>query len=99
MRRRNLYSDVAATARAVLAVPPPHRADFCLRLIREAQTADAFMQETGRAHPVWGTGSLMDVARRRELAAERGFDDAAYCQAVRLVLTSLLRSGISRTHS
>ncbi len=73
--------------------------DLCLRLIREAQCAEAFRRETGRAHPIWGSGSLIEVARRRNMADERGFDDFVYCRAFRLVLNGLLAAGVSQKRS
>lgn len=62
---------------------------LCLRLIREAQTAEAHRRDIGHPHPLWGNGSLMDAARCRERAPERGFDDPRYRAAFALVLQCL----------
>ena len=71
----------------------------CFRMIREAEAGDAHRRETGRAHPQWGSGSLMEVARQRAQAAEPGFDDPAYCDALRVVLACLRQTGLSQRRS
>lgn len=92
--RRIHYGDVAALARALMCLQPEARAAQCLRMIREAQCAEAHRRETGQAHPLWGSGSLMEVARRRVMAGEPGFEDAQYCAALRLVLDCLQETAI-----
>ena len=54
-----LVGDVLVLARALLAVPAPDREGFAARLITETEQADRHRQATGRAHPVWGDGSVM----------------------------------------
>ena len=85
-----LHGDVTRAARALLRVPARARAALCRRMIAEAELADCHVQSTGRAHPIWGNGSLMAAARRRDLADEPSFDDVGYCQCFETVLQSLI---------
>ncbi|MGR3630550.1 MAG: DUF7742 family protein [Limimaricola soesokkakensis] len=49
---------------ALLAAPPEGRAGLALRIVSEARAADAWRKRRGRAHPLWGDGSLMSAALR-----------------------------------
>lgn len=88
-------ADVAAVARAVLALPPPRRASRATAIVRAARIAARHRAATGQAHPRFGAGSLMEVARKRPLPPEPGFDDPDYRAAFALVL-SLLCDGQDR---
>ena len=92
--RRILYGDIAALARALMCVDAEERVELCHRMIREAQCAEAFRRETGQAHPVWGSGSLEEVARLRPLAPISEFGDAHHLQAWCVVLDCLLEAVI-----
>ncbi|MCE8006589.1 hypothetical protein [Aestuariivita sp.] len=94
--RRIHYGDVCAAARALMRVETGAQSGLCLRMIRQAQTAEAHRRETGRPHPLWGTGSLMEVARCHPLAAEPGFENPDYCAAMRLVLGCLMQQALSQ---
>ena len=89
--RRVLPGDVAAVARVLLAVPPAVRPLRVERLIRVAQAADRYRIATGRAHPRWGTGSLMAAASGMHKVVDPGFDDDDYCRAWALTLEALVR--------
>ena len=86
-----LHGDVSSMARALYAVHPAERLPLCERLITRAERADRYREATGRAHPGWGNGSLMAVARTRTLPKEPSFDDDEYCQCFALVLAILLK--------
>lgn len=90
-----LHGDVANTARALLLVPAPGQSALCSRIIAEAEIADRYVRATGRAHPLWGNGSLMSAARKRPLADEPDFDDLAYCRCFEIVLQALIRHHLS----
>jgi hypothetical protein len=89
--RRPLPGDIAAVARVLLALPPSARQGRLARLIAAAEAADAHRKETGRAHPHWGTGSLMAAASGMPRAADPGFGDDAYCRCWVLALEALIR--------
>lgn len=91
-----LHGDVSCAARALLAVPELRRPDLCMRLIREAEIADAHVRRTGRLHPMWGNGSLMSAARKRVLADEPGFENSDYCACFEQVLAALVAFRVSR---
>lgn len=90
-----LHGDVSNAARALLNVPRSRRQSLCQRLLREAESADAYAQSAGRVHPLWGNGSLMAAARKRVLANEPTFDDAEYCDCFEMVLRGLIERRIS----
>jgi hypothetical protein len=85
-----LHGDVAVAGRVLLAAPPPARAALLARMLREADLADAWRQTTGRAHPVWGGGSLMAAAMARPRAPEPFLDDPDYAACLALVFEALV---------
>lgn len=91
-----LHGDVSAAARALLNAPPADREQLCIRMINEAQLADAHVGQTGRLHPLFGNGSLMASARNWQLAEEPNFDDLQYCQCFELVLRCLVQFHVTR---
>lgn len=88
--RRVLHGDVSATARALLAVPPEARGALAARLLREAGAADRFRLATGRAHPLWGNGSLMSAAMRYPRAREPYLDDPDYAACMAMLFEALI---------
>ena len=97
--RRLHYGDISAAARAIMTVARDQRAPLCLRMIRQAQCADAHRRDTGSAHPLWGSGALMEVARCYKLAPDPGFQNLEYCEAFRLVLDCVRQAAISQRRS
>lgn len=93
-----LHGDVSSAARVLLNVPNGVRADLCVRMIKEAEAADAHFQTSGRAHSVWGNGSLMGAARKRVLADEPSFSCTEYCACFELVLRALIAHQVTKRH-
>lgn len=87
--RRVLHGDAVTAARALLAVSPEARAGLLAEIFAEAEAADAYRKRTGRAHPVWGTGSLMSAALGRDCAPEPCLDDPDYAACLAQVFTAL----------
>lgn len=94
-----LHGDVSNAARALLRVPEGAREFWCQRLIAQAELADRHVRQTGRAHPLWGNGSLMSAARKWPLADEPGFDDLGFCRCFEIVLQTLITHHLSLRHS
>ena len=88
--RRVLHGDVVAAARALLAAAPARRAALIAQLIDEAEAADTHRRRTGRAHPAWGTGSLMSAALARPCAREPYLDDPDYAACLVQVFEALI---------
>ena len=86
-------------ARALMSIPVANRAAICLQVLRHAEAADAHRLATGHAHPKWGTGSLMEVARLHPMAPEPGFEHPDYLAALRVVLACLHQSAVTRQHN
>lgn len=57
-----IYNDILAAASCVSGADDP--AAIMRGLIREAETAERHQRVSGRAHPVFGDGSLMAAALR-----------------------------------
>lgn len=88
--RALLHGDVTAAARAILLVPDAARRGLCRRMIREAHFAHAYMKRTGRAHRLWGNGSLLGAASLRPMAVEPRLGDAEYCACLEMVFHEIV---------
>lgn len=77
-------------ARVLCAVPDRLRSLRAARLVAAAEAADVYTRATGRAHPTWGTGSLMAAAASMYRIPEPDFDDDAYCECWIIVLQALI---------
>lgn len=85
-----VHGDVTAAARVLLSVPAASREALAVRLLREAACADAHRLSTGRAHPVWGNGTLMSAALAHGPAPEPALDDQDYLSCLGSVIDALL---------
>jgi hypothetical protein len=92
-----LYSDLTAAARALLAVPPPLRAQLCADLLQEADWADRFTRRLGRPHLRWGNGTLVAASAARAKANEPSVSDADYAACLGIVLAQILRKSATET--
>lgn len=88
--RRVLPADVARIACVLCATPEREWLGTVQAIFRGSQAGLAHHRKTGKAHPVWGTGSLMAAASDFPKAAEPDFDDDQYCRAWIVVLSELL---------
>lgn len=85
------HGDVTAAARAVRPLPPAARRRAVRSLLAKADAADRFRKRFGRAHPVWGNGSLMAAALGAEPGRGEPFlSEADYLEAVAAVIEALL---------
>ena len=84
-----MHGDLTALARHLLILPPPRRPAACARLMAQADAADRYRKRFGRAHPVWGNGTLMARALATLPPPEPGLQDADYAGCLVLVLTHL----------
>lgn len=85
-----MHGDVVSAACAVLPLPAPQRRGAILRMLAQARAADAYRKRFGRAHPLWGNGSLMAVARGHRVGPEPGLGDPAYCACLAQVFDTLV---------
>lgn len=88
--RRVMHGDVASAARVLIGVPETMRQSLCRRMICEAHAAHRYFRRFGRAHLLWGDGSLMAAAHKRRLLPEPGFSDSGYCGCMEMVLHELI---------
>lgn len=73
----------------LLALPDRKRAAAMVALIEAARLADRYRKRTGRAHPVYGTGSLMGAAAARRQLPEPWLDDPEYLECLAVVIAAL----------
>lgn len=85
-----LHGDIVSAARAVLTLPSGARKPAIRRMFLQAEAADTYRLRHGKAHPVWGNGSLMAVARMQPLPAEPALGDTDYCACMADVFEALI---------
>ncbi len=95
--RRVLHGDVSAAACVLLAHPPATRPALMRRLLAQAEAADRWRQAHGRAHPLWGNGSLMAAALTHPARGEPYLDDPDYAACMALVFEALLERASARS--
>lgn len=81
--------DLDCAVAVVMRQSPEDRADVAERLLFEADVADRYRKRLGRAHPVYGSGSLMSAALGWPCGAGGRVYDASYCAALIVVLTAV----------
>lgn len=88
--RAVLHGDAVAAARVLFALSEAERGAVMVRMLDEAHWADAYRKRTGRAHPLWGNGSLMAAALRRRVVSEPPVSDPDYCRCLIRVFEAIL---------
>ncbi len=92
--RRVLHQDIVALARCLLLLPKSARRRYSMRMVKFACIADDLRQESGRAHPVFGNGTLQSACGTAERACEPFPDDPEYadCLVTALMVVSEARA-------
>ncbi|KUF11927.1 DUF7742 family protein [Pseudoponticoccus marisrubri] len=81
--------DLSAAARALLPLPPGMRAAAADRLLDAADAADRYRRRFGRAHHLWGNGTLRAAALVGDVPCEPRLDDPDYIHCLTTVLARL----------
>lgn len=81
-------SDLDAATRVVLAAADADRPNVAQRLVQRADIADRYRKRLGKAHPVFGTGTLTSAACSLSRAPSVSCD-ARYRTCLGLVLAAL----------
>lgn len=84
------HGDVVAAARVLRALPPGRRAAAIVTLLRSAELGDRHRRAHGRAHPVFGTGTLMSAASGLPKLPEPSLDDPDYLDCLHEVIAALI---------
>ena len=85
------HGDIVAAACLARGIAEDGRCAFILRLLDQAHSADKYRKRTGCAHPLWGDGTLMAVARKNRTAqSEPFFSDVDYLETIATVIETLL---------
>lgn len=90
MMRALAPADISAAARVLLRLPEAVRAEAMARMVGEAEAADRYRKRLGRAHPLWGNGTLEAVARARPMAVPRALSDGEYLSCLGVVFDALI---------
>lgn len=85
------HADICEVARVLLLLEPEERPRAVARFICFARAADRFRISTGRAHRVWGNGTLAAAVARLPRARPRGYEDPDYAGCWTLVLEQVIR--------
>lgn len=78
--------DLNMAARVLLTMPEGERPKAMRRLIRQAEAADWYRKRLGRAHPLWGNGSIEAVARSQKMVPPQQFSNTDYLACMALAL-------------
>ena len=81
--------DLDCAVAVVMRQPPVERKAVAARLLFEADVADRYRKRLGRAHPVYGSGSVLSAALRWPDGPRGRVYDASYCAALIVVLTAV----------
>jgi len=95
--QRVLHQDVVALARCLLRVPEAGRAAYAARCVEVAFTGDMWRRAVGRAHPLFGDGTLqsacLGLPRGREGALDEPEYAACWITAIYAVLEARSTAG------
>ena len=94
--RMALHGDVIAATLVLWTLPAGRQEAVLAAILEEADLADRVRKRLGRGHPVFGSGSLMEVARRRARPEEPFLDDREYLSCLLMVLGALWRHAVSK---
>lgn len=85
------HGDVIAAARVIRTVPRAVRSGTVMAMLDKAHAADRFRKRFGRAHPLWGNGSLMAVALVSGGGCAEAFaSDPDHLEAIATVIEAIL---------
>ena len=77
-----LHQDLVALARCMLMLPKNTRRRFSERTVAKAFLADAARRSSGKAHPLFGDGTLQSACGTNPMARERFLDDPDYADCL-----------------
>jgi len=88
--RRVLHQDIVALARCLLRVGVAQRTQYARRCVQVAGLGDRWRQRTGKAHPLFGDGTLQSACARLPKAAEGYPDEPEYAACLVTALESVI---------
>lgn len=87
-------SDLNLAARTLLAVPDQARVGTMQCLVNAARVADKFRKRTGRAHIVYGNGSLGSACQHREKVKMPDRCDVEYLECLGIAIEQIIGKGV-----
>lgn len=83
-------ADIEVAARVLMAVGARQRVGIAAQLIERAALADQVRLATGKAHPLFGSGTLMSAATSLPSSPRPAFLGPDELQAIAIVINGLL---------
>lgn len=87
-------SDLNLAARTLLAVPDQARVGTMQCLVNAARVADKYRKRTGRAHIVYGDGTLGSACQHREKVNMPDRCDKKYLDCMRIAIEQIIGKGV-----
>ena len=82
-------TDLNIATRVLMAAPVEDHQHMAEKLVQNAHTADKYCKKTGRAHPIWGVGSLADACIGQIKAPPLTGCDANYLECLSTLVAVL----------
>ncbi|GGA22899.1 DUF7742 family protein [Neptunicoccus cionae] len=97
--RAVLHQDIVALACCLLALPSAQRKCAARRIVAFTARADRYRKCKGRAHPLYGNGTLQSCCQSVPKAQERRLDDPDYGDCLIRALETVLafRAGLANS--
>ena len=83
--------DLIAAAQVLQLVPPDCRKSTADRIVANAHAADQFRKRLGRAHEIWGNGTLAAAVFRMQHATGNPLETKEGTEAALAMVTALSR--------
>ena len=80
--RAVLHQDIVSLARCLLALPRKERRPFADLQVKLTDAADRYRVRFGRAHALYGNGTLASCCSQNESVSERRLDDPDYADCM-----------------
>lgn len=93
--RAVLHQDIVSLATSLLAQPTAERSAFAALQLKLTDAADRYRKRFGKAHALYGNGTLSSCCAKMPKELERRLDDAEYAECLIKALEAVVafRSG------
>jgi len=88
--RAVLHQDIVSLAKCLLVQPRCKRRNFAALQVRLTHAADRYRIRFGKAHTLYGDGTLMSCCAKLPSRPERRLDDVEYADCVIKALEAVL---------
>lgn len=89
--RAVLHQDIVSLATCLMEQPVNERAPFAALQIKLAHAADRYRSRFGKAHTVFGNGTLASCCAKQRRSVEKRLDDAEYADCMIKALEAVVK--------